>query len=97
MTQLDPKDSTFEIFNQLCFELFHHYGSHFKSFEPSALIHAKPMQQLPEQASFDIFSLDFGHWYAKLSYAEMYLKIDAGWEFQLELKDQHGQIFQKSL
>ncbi|WP_180076712.1 hypothetical protein [Acinetobacter sp. YH12251] len=55
------------------------------------------MQQLPEQARFDIVSLDFGHWYAKLSYAGMYLKIDAGWEFQLELKNQHGQIFQKSL
>ncbi|WP_162689768.1 hypothetical protein [Acinetobacter sp. CFCC 11171] len=44
-----------------------------------------------------IFSLDFGHWYAKLSYAGMYLKIDAGWEFQLEFKDQHGQIYQKVL
>ncbi|OOV80049.1 hypothetical protein B1202_15070 [Acinetobacter amyesii] len=97
MTQLDPKDSTFKIFNQLCFDLFHHYGAHCTSFEPSTLIHAKPMQQLPEQASFDIFSLDFGHWCAKLSYAGMYLKIDAGWEFQLEFKDQHGQIFQKSL
>ena len=97
MMQLDQEDSPFEIFNQLCFELFHHYGMPCTSFEPSGLIHAEPIQHLPEQASFDISSLDFGHWCAQLSYAGMYLKIDAGWEFQLEFKDQQGQIFHKIL
>lgn len=90
---LDLKSFQQQRFNHICFQLFHHYGEHCISMQPDGLLNAGLLNQLPKQASFDIGGLDFGHWYAKLSYAGMYLNIDAAWCFEMKYKDLEGQVF----
>lgn len=76
----------------MCFELFHHYGQYCASMEPGGLIYSPLLENLPKWVEFDVSSLDFGHWFARLAYGGIYFKVHVGWDIEMQYQDIDGEL-----
>lgn len=84
-------------FDQIITALFHQFHDYCPTYEPHYFCKMEILDQLPKRAQFDIYSLDWGQWEAKIYYSGMYFKIEAHQEIKIEMKDKSGQLHNKVL